>query len=111
MNEIGVYNQLKTLANHMLRRYGESKDRIDPAKISGFWCKDVVKWGYCDYKELGVYLKTIAKDVNNPDKFEYLMDPSELMGDHDLAAVIWDDIFNENYEFYRRIKKQFPDMK
>jgi hypothetical protein len=69
----------------------------------------MVNWGYCDYK--GEYLKEIAKDVNDPDKFEYRMDPSEAMGEHDFIAVMWDDIFNENYEFYRRIKRQFPDMK
>ena len=107
MDESGIYGELSTFVLNTLGLYGGGK--VDPSRVNGMWCKHMVKKGRCTFKELNVYLKSIAKDVGDPDKFEYRMAPSASMKDDDIVAIIKDRIFHDKYDFYRRIKKKYPN--
>lgn len=98
MNEIGLYGEFSTFVRNTLCLYEKG---VDPSHLNGMWCMSVVKKGLCTFAELDEYLRYLADEIGDPEKFQYCQSPSVSMGDWDVVAIIRDNIFNGNYRLYR----------
>ena len=97
MDEIRLTGELKTFILNTLGLYEKG---VDPSRLNGMWCKSLVQKRICTFDELDNYLRDLANEINDSNKFEYIMAPSESMNHKDIVAIIKDDIFKGKYRIW-----------
>jgi hypothetical protein len=106
MREAALYSEFATFVKNTLEQY---ECGSVPSRLNGMWCQRLVVEGCCTFKELGKYLKSIADDVGDSEVFEFCKKPSMWMKNEDVVAIVKGNIFQDKYDFYRRIKKKYPN--